>query len=46
MDFALEAPKKKLLPSFLGEDREKEAMTENLHCVDSHEAESALFLEV
>ena len=45
MGFALEAQKKKkkLMPSLWGEDREKEAMKENLHCVDSHEAEAALF---
>ena len=44
MGFALEAPKKKkLMPSIWGEDGEKKAMKENLHCVESHEAESALF---
>ena len=36
-------PKKKLMPSLWGEDGEKKAMKENLHCVESHEAESALF---
>ena len=31
------------MPSLWGEDGEKEAMKENLHCVESHEAKAALF---
>ena len=31
------------MPSIWGEDGEQKAMKENLHCVESHEAESALF---
>ena len=44
MNFALEVQKKKkLMPSLWGGDGGKEAMKENLHCVESHEAEAALF---
>ena len=47
MNFALEVQKKrkkkKLMPSIWKEDGERKAMKENLHCVESHEAESALF---
>ena len=39
----IQKKKKKLMPSIWGEDGEKKAMKENLHCVESHEAESALF---
>ena len=31
------------MPSLWGEDGEKEAMKESLHCVESHEAKAALF---